>query len=84
MDVRTGEIVVNDEKLMPALMTRSNRKNLPFNLAPPPDDFEKQIEMGYIVPLARLPRRSCGKCFGRGHVGKNVQTRLYIPCRCTL
>lgn len=34
------------------------------------------------VPLTKKPSSNCSKCYGRGHVGKDIQTCGYILCSC--
>lgn len=34
----------------------------------------------YQVPLKREPKSSCKKCYGRFHVGRNINHNLYIMC----
>lgn len=34
------------------------------------------------VGFRRAPKPSCKKCYGRGWVGRNLKTGLYVPCRC--
>lgn len=38
---------------------------------------------GFSVPLKRDPNPKCKSCYGRGHVGKNLATGMYEPCKCT-
>jgi hypothetical protein len=35
-----------------------------------------------FVELRGEPDPNCRKCFGRGHVGKNLTTGLFVPCSC--
>lgn len=44
---------------------------------------EKARQAGYDIPLGRAPRRNCKRCYGRGHLGRNVDTGKYLPCPCT-
>jgi hypothetical protein len=37
---------------------------------------------GKIVQIARQPKKNCRHCYGRGHMGKNLVTNLYVPCYC--
>lgn len=38
-----------------------------------------------LMPVKNWPAKaSCRKCHGRGHVGKDVRTGLFVPCRCVL
>lgn len=32
--------------------------------------------------IARQPKKNCRHCYGRGHMGKNSITGLYVPCYC--
>lgn len=92
MDVRTGEIIIA-ENHQAAKELMENAKSIeeiagevlrPRQWTKPPDDFEKQVNLGYIVEIRRLPKPSCKHCYGRGHVGKNIETSLYVPCSCVL
>ena len=46
------------------------------------DELQKAMHTGNWVQLARLPNPNCKRCYGRGHVGRDVSTGLYVPCRC--
>ena len=35
-----------------------------------------------LVELDQYPDPKCKKCYGRGHVGKDLKTGLMIPCKC--
>lgn len=35
----------------------------------------------YQIPLKQKPSSSCKKCYGRMHVGFNLTTKVYMPCR---
>jgi len=35
-----------------------------------------------LVALDQYPNPKCKKCYGRGHVGKDLKTGLFIPCKC--
>lgn len=37
-----------------------------------------------FVKLARPPDKNCARCYGRGMIGRNAETRKFIACRCTL
>ena len=41
------------------------------------EEFEKRFNEVYV-----LPKRSCKKCYGRGHVGKNLMTGKVVMCTC--
>lgn len=51
-------------------------------------DFEKEqrrrISKGKppLLELGCLPKKNCKLCFGRGYIGKKVNTGRYIPCKC--
>ena len=34
------------------------------------------------IKLDKRPNPGCRHCHGRGHLGKNLSTNTYIPCRC--
>ena len=34
----------------------------------------------FSVPLSHLPKKSCPKCFGRFHIGKNIKNNQYEIC----
>ena len=35
-----------------------------------------------LIELDQHPDPKCKKCYGRGHVGKDLKTGKMIPCRC--
>jgi len=35
-----------------------------------------------VIKLRCKPDENCKHCGGRGHIGKNVETGLFIPCVC--
>lgn len=35
-----------------------------------------------LAPSAPDPKPSCRKCYGRGHVGRNIRTGKHVPCAC--
>jgi len=37
---------------------------------------------GKIEQVARQPKKNCRHCHGRGHMGRNTLTGLYVPCYC--
>jgi hypothetical protein len=37
---------------------------------------------GKIEKIARQPKKNCRHCYGRGHLGKNILTGLYVSCYC--
>lgn len=38
----------------------------------------------YQIPLAKLPKSSCRRCFGRMHIGFNEKIKVYALCpKCT-
>ena len=46
------------------------------------DMLQEAILTGNWIPLGKAPKPSCKKCYGRGHVGRNVDTGKYVPCSC--
>lgn len=46
------------------------------------DEFQEAMKTGNWVRVGRKPKASCSKCYGRGHVGRNVDTGKYMPCSC--
>ena len=34
------------------------------------------------IKLRCKPKEDCPKCHGKGHIGRNVETNLFIPCIC--
>jgi hypothetical protein len=47
---------------------------------PPKQDFSDE-EMAEIMARAK-PKGSCKKCYGRGHMGRNVTTGKLVVCVC--
>lgn len=43
---------------------------------------ETKPETAKTEPVARVPKKNCRHCYGRGHMGKNTLTGLYVPCYC--
>lgn len=41
---------------------------------------EEPVE--YEVELARLPDPKCRRCYGLGHLGRNLITKMFIICKC--
>lgn len=39
-------------------------------------------EPNNVVKLRCKPDPKCPLCYGRGHVGKNLETGLHVVCRC--
>lgn len=33
--------------------------------------------------LGKKPDKNCRICYGRGHIGRDTRTGLFVPCRCT-
>lgn len=46
----------------------------------PESDFP--LMDGGQIPLVKSPSRSCSKCYGRGHLGRDTQTYAYVVCSC--
>jgi len=38
----------------------------------------------YSLGLLCPPKESCGRCYGRGHIGKKAGTNQFIACTCVL
>ena len=37
---------------------------------------------GEIVPIAKVPKANCRRCYGRGHLGKDIKSDQFIKCPC--
>lgn len=35
-----------------------------------------------LVQLDQHPDPKCKKCYGRGHIGKDVKSGNFVPCKC--
>jgi len=46
------------------------------------DALQQAIRTGEWIKLDKMPDQRCKKCYGTGSLGKDVETHLYIPCRC--
>ena len=44
--------------------------------------LEAQRE-GEKIALARIAKPGCKRCLGRGHIGRNVEKDILVPCGCT-
>ncbi len=44
--------------------------------------LEAQRE-GEKIALARMAKPGCRRCLGRGHIGRNLERDILIPCGCT-
>lgn len=53
------------------------------------EDFEKEQARRKaageppLLELGKKPKRNCRKCYGRGFLGRDFQTKQLIPCSCT-
>ena len=47
--------------------------------------IDKLVDGGtnFAIPLGNLPEKNCKRCYGRGHLGQNVDTGFHVPCPCT-
>ena len=49
-------------------------------------DNEKELEAAKkireLVELKGMPKKSCKKCHGQGHVGFDIINQVYIICSC--
>ena len=39
------------------------------------------LDIGQL-PLKKMPSKTCSKCYGRGHVGRNHENLTYSVCNC--
>ena len=39
------------------------------------------LDIGQL-PLKKEPSKSCSKCYGRGHTGRNYENLTYSVCNC--
>ena len=37
-----------------------------------------------IEPIAKVPNPNCRRCHGRGHLGKDIKSGIYVKCVCVL
>ena len=44
--------------------------------------LEEAQRQGYAIEMKCGPDPKCKKCYGLGHVGKNIDTGQYEPCQC--
>ena len=53
------------------------------------EDFEKEQARRraagepLLIELGSKPKKSCRKCYGRGFIGRDFNTKQVIPCSCT-
>ena len=47
---------------------------------------ESRVRKGFkpLIELDKEPDPNCKECFGRGWIGKDVDTEEVIPCKCVL
>ena len=43
---------------------------------------EKMARNPDLIPIIGNPQKSCKRCYGRGHTGRDSTTRLFILCSC--
>lgn len=48
----------------------------------PENDIEV-VNVGHL-PLDKVPKNSCNKCYGRGYTARDTQNLTYNPCACVL
>jgi hypothetical protein len=85
MDTRTGELVqVVDTEAQKAALQAVETAEKVLTQAEVEVENAKREEAGEgkIEQVARQPKRNCRHCHGRGHMGKNLVTGLYVPCYC--
>lgn len=46
------------------------------------EELLKAIASGEWVKLEKMPDPGCDHCYGRGHIGIDLNTGQYVPCRC--
>lgn len=44
--------------------------------------LQQAMRSGTWIAVDKMPDPNCRKCYGRGHLGKNLSTNLYVPCSC--
>ncbi len=74
MDTNTGEIIELDEAKLAKLTGKEGFRTSA--------DILRAMDARGLVPVAGLPSKSCKKCHGVGHLGRNVLTDRYLPCVC--
>jgi hypothetical protein len=74
MDKNTGEIIEIDAKTLQKQLGQPVVSSA---------DMLKAMEQRDLVPLKRLPLKNCKRCYGKGNLGRNVLTNMYVPCPCT-
>ncbi len=42
----------------------------------------RECIQGRLIELEHKPRPGCSRCHGRGYTARNLETGLYIPCKC--
>ncbi len=92
MDTNTGQILTPDkvkEELEKAMLQTGKELDLAREIKADPAEAKMTADqmmakfMPDHVPLKRLPTKACKRCYGVGHLGKNLTTNKYVPCSCT-
>jgi hypothetical protein len=46
------------------------------------EESDVKLLYNYQIPLKTRPKGNCKKCYGRGYVGTDSSTKLYLLCPC--
>lgn len=85
MDTEKGQLVqVVETEAQKAALEAANTAEKVMTQAEVTAENAKREETGEgkIEQIARQPKKNCRHCHGRGHMGKNLTTGLYVPCYC--
>lgn len=76
---QTGNVIAVEEKKKKLQVVFSFVSGEVFEVE---EDEVKNLEK-YQIALKKRPLSHCKKCYGRGHLGFNLKTNVYLPClRC--
>jgi len=85
MDTQTGELinVVDTEAQKAAFAALETTEKVLTQAEVDAENAKRETTgQGKIEKLALIPKKNCHRCHGRGHIGKNIETGLYVPCLC--
>lgn len=85
MDTEKGQLiqVVKDQAQKEALEAAATAEKVMTEAEVASENVKREAEgKGKIEPVARQPKKNCRHCHGRGHMGRNTITGLYVPCYC--
>lgn len=85
MDTEKGQLiqVAQDEAHKAALQAAATAETVMTQAEVAEVNAKREEEgKGKIEPIARQPKKNCRHCHGRGHMGRNTITGLYVPCYC--